>query len=234
MTTVRQPRPSEIVSAIASSVSSSSRSPCTSDAMSSNGTSRASGSSAGGAAAVPLESKIKAAWNDRSGSPPTAETTAAAPYGADPLPQISRNQVTPVTPKKGVPASDGDQLFESLGVVERADQRQVQRTAADHVPGDPLDVLGGDRVERRDHLVRLGRFAFEHLATQPEEDQPLRVLELEDEASLREVARLLKLLRRHGLVDDALELVDDRRHRLVDAVDVDAGLRVERAGVRVT
>ena len=30
-----------------------------------------------------------------------------------------------------------------------------------------------------------------------------------------------------------LQLVDDRRHRLVDAVDVDAGLRVERAGVGV-
>ena len=38
---------------------------------------------------------------------------------------------------------------------------------------------------------------------------------------------------RHRLVHDARSSADDRRDRVVDPVDVDAGLRGERARVRV-
>ena len=103
----------------------------------------------------------------------------------------------------------------------------------EHLLRDPLDVLGRDRVDRGHDLFRLDGAALEHLAAQPEEDQPLRVFELEDEAALREVLRLVELVRRHRLVDDPLQLLDDRRHGLVDPLDVDACLRVQRAGVGV-
>jgi hypothetical protein len=49
----------------------------------------------------------------------------------------------------------------------------------------------------------------------------------------REAPRLLELVGRHRLGGDLLELGRDRRHRVVDAVDVDAGLRVERARIGV-
>ena len=84
-----------------------------------------------------------------------------------------------------------------------------------------------------EHLVGLGRAPLEHLAAQAEQDQPLRALELEHEPALREVLRLLELVRRHRLGRDLAELAEDRRHRLVDAVDVDARLRVQRARVGV-
>ena len=74
---------------------------------------------------------------------------------------------------------------------------------------------------------------LEHLAPQAEHDRPLRALELEHEPALGEVARLLELVGGHRLRRQPPELLDDRRHRLVDPVDVDAGLRVERACVGV-
>src|SRR5712691_12103662 len=154
MTTVPQPSPVEIVSASASRTSSRSRSPRTRDAMSSNGASRASESSAGDAAAVPLW-KIKAAWNGRSGASPPPRPRPQPVRGRPTSYSDIAKAVTPVTPKKGVPGSAGEQLLEPLRVVERADQREMQRAAADHVLGDPLHVLGGDRVERRHHVVRL-------------------------------------------------------------------------------
>ena len=48
--------------------------------------------------------------------------------------------------------------------------------------------------------------ALEHLAAKPEHDRPVRALELEDEAPLREVARLLQLVGGHRLVRDPPEL----------------------------
>src|SRR6185437_3196737 len=57
-----------------------------------------------------------------------------------------------------------EELLELLGVVERADQRQVEPVAADHVLGDSLDVLGGDGVQALLNLLRVDRLSLEHLA----------------------------------------------------------------------
>ena len=91
-----------------------------------------------------------------------------------------------------------EQLLEPLGVVERADHGEV-RPVVDDVLRDALDVLGRDRVERVEHRLRLLRPVLEHLAPQPEHDRPVRALELEHEAALGEVARLLELVGRHRL-----------------------------------
>ncbi len=61
----------------------------------------------------------------------------------------------------------------------------------------------------------------------------MRALEAQHEASLGEGAGLLELARRDGLLRDAPQLCGHRLHGVVDALDVDAGLRVERAGVGV-
>ena len=47
----------------------------------------------------------------------------------------------------------GEEPLEAVGVVERPDHREVERVATDHVLRHALDVLGGDRVERLEHLV---------------------------------------------------------------------------------
>ena len=103
----------------------------------------------------------------------------------------------------------------------------------DDVLRHPLHVLGAHGVEGGEHLLRLGRPALERLAPESVHDQALRALELEHEATLRKAAGLLELLLGDRLLGDAPELADDRRHRLVDALDVDAGLRVERPGLDV-
>ena len=54
-----------------------------------------------------------------------------------------------------------------------------------------------------EHFLGVDGAALEHLAAQPEHDRSLRALELEHEAALGEVARLLELVRRHRLVGDA-------------------------------
>ena len=70
--------------------------------------------------------------------------------------------------------------------------------------------------------------SFEHLAAKAEHDHPLGILEREHQASLGEAARLLELVRLDRLGGDACELGDDRLHRFVDPLDVDAALREER------
>ena len=87
----------------------------------------------------------------------------------------------------------GDQLLEPLCVVERADQGESEVLAQD-VGGDTLDVLDGHGVQAREHLLRLDRRALEELAAEAEHDRRVRALEPEDEAALRERARLLELL----------------------------------------
>jgi hypothetical protein len=52
----------------------------------------------------------------------------------------------------------------------------------------------------------------------------VRALRLENEAPLGDVLRLLELLLGHRLVHDLPQLAGDGLDRLVDAVDVDAGL----------
>src|SRR5437762_618640 len=74
---------------------------------------------------------------------------------------------------------------------------------------------------------------FQHLAPQAEQDQPVRAFRLQYETALREVPRLLELVRRHGLVGERAELLDDHLHRFVDTREIDARLRVEGAGVGV-
>ena len=74
------------------------------------------------------------------------------------------------------------------------------------------------------HAVTTRLFSFENVLPEPEHDQPLWILELEDEAALREVARLLELVRRERLGGDVAQLAGDRRHGVVDARDVDACL----------
>ena len=94
-------------------------------------------------------------------------------------------------------------------VVERADHGGAHAVRPDHVLRDALHVLGGDRVEPGEQLLRLGRLALEHLAAQPEEDQPVRALGLQHEPALRERAGLLELVRGHRLVGQLAELVGD-------------------------
>src|SRR5256885_9248181 len=101
----------------------------------------------------------------------------------------------------------GEQRLEALGLVEGADQRQAESRAADHVPRDALDVLGGHRVEAREQLLGLDRRALEHLPAQAEQDQPVRALGLQDEAALRERPRLLELLLADQLVRELAKLV---------------------------
>src|SRR4051794_3588687 len=94
---------------------------------------------------------------------------------------------------------DREQLLEARRILERPDQREVQ-PAPEDVLGDARHVLDGDGVERGEDLLLLDDLLLEHLAAQAEERQPVRALELEDEAALRVGARLLQLLARHRLV----------------------------------
>src|SRR5206468_12431853 len=84
-----------------------------------------------------------------------------------------------------------------------------------------------------DDLLRIRRPALEHLAPKAEHDQALRRLELKNEPSFGEALRLLELVGRHWLFGDLPNLCADRRHRVVDPVDVETGLSVERSAVGV-
>ena len=53
--------------------------------------------------------------------------------------------------------SDGEELLEPLGVLERPDQREPQRVRADDLLRDALHVGRRDGVDRREHFVRLDR-----------------------------------------------------------------------------
>ena len=88
-------------------------------------------------------------------------------------------------------------LLEPLGVVERPDHGEV-RPVVDDLLRDALDVLGGHGVERVEHGLRFLGAALEHLPAKAEHDRPVRALELEHEAALGEVARLLELVRSTG------------------------------------
>src|SRR5690348_2289906 len=82
--------------------------------------------------------------------------------------------------------SSNEELLESGRIVERPDHCQVEPVPVDQVAGDALDVLDGHLVELRHDRLDVGCPALEHLTAQPEHDQSLRRLELEDETSLRE------------------------------------------------
>src|SRR5437879_2933210 len=64
------------------------------------------------------------------------------------------------------------------------DHREIEALAVDHVARDPLHVLRRHLVELGEDLLRVGSPALEHFAPQPEHDQSLGRLELEDEAAL--------------------------------------------------
>jgi predicted Zn-dependent peptidase len=83
------------------------------------------------------------------------------------------------------------QIESPQGMIMYGLRREVQAVVADHVAGDPLQVLGGDGVEAGEHLLRLGRPALEHLAPQAVHDHALRALDLEHEPALGEAAGLL-------------------------------------------
>src|SRR5439155_18341460 len=93
---------------------------------------------------------------------------------------------------KRAPGFCSEQLLEMLGVVERPDQRESELLVLDQLLRDALHVLARHGVQPLEHLVEVRRALLEHLAPQAEQDQPLRALELEDEAPLREVASLLE------------------------------------------
>ena len=61
------------------------------------------------------------------------------------------------------PAS-GQQLLEALGVLEGADEGQVECAPFDHVAGHPLHVFHGHGVEACEHLFRVGCASLEDLA----------------------------------------------------------------------
>ena len=86
-------------------------------------------------------------------------------------------------------------------VVERADQREVEPVRRSR-PARRAARPPRHGVEPVEHLLRLGRAALEHLAAEPEHDQPVRALGLEHEPALRDVPRLLELVRGHRLVGD--------------------------------
>jgi hypothetical protein len=56
------------------------------------------------------------------------------------------------------------ELFEAVRIVERPDHGEIEATLFDQVARDALDLLGGDLVDLREDLFRVGRSAFEHLA----------------------------------------------------------------------
>src|SRR5438552_3803359 len=70
----------------------------------------------------------------------------------------------PVSDENWKAGTLGQQSFEPLGLVERADQRELEPPASDHVLRDLLDVLGGHRVETVLDLLRIDCLALEHLA----------------------------------------------------------------------
>src|SRR5205814_3445431 len=92
-----------------------------------------------------------------------------------------------------------EQLLEPRRVVERPDHCEVRAPSSDHVARDPLNVLYGDLLELCEHFLGVRRPALQYLAAQPEHDQALRRLELEDEPSFREALRLLQLVLWHGV-----------------------------------
>src|SRR5262249_53226384 len=88
----------------------------------------------------------------------------------------------------------GEELLEAAGVFEGADHCQPERAVLDQVGRDALDVLGRDRVDPFQDLLRFRRPPFENLATQTERDQPVRALGLEGEPPLGEALRLVELV----------------------------------------
>src|SRR5437764_773082 len=101
------------------------------------------------------------------------------------------------------------QPLELLGLVEGADQGEIEALAPDHILRDALDLLRGDGVQSLEELLRVDSLTLEHLAAQAEHDHPLRILELEQEPALGEVARLLELRGLDRLLGYPPQLVDD-------------------------
>ena len=99
-----------------------------------------------------------------------------------------------------------EQVEEPLVVVERPDQREVQPIVDDDLLGQPLDVLGRHRLDRLEQLLRLGQPVLEHLAAQPEHQQPARILELHSAApsgsSCSGATRGTVCRHRAGILDD--------------------------------
>src|SRR4249920_3702657 len=96
----------------------------------------------------------------------------------------------------------GEQLLEARGIVERADEREVEPLVLEQITGDALDVLDGHLVEPLQQLVGLLDLTLQDLAAEAVLDRPLRALETEHEAALRVPAGFLELLRRDGLRRD--------------------------------
>ena len=90
------------------------------------------------------------------------------------------------------------------GFLEGTDHCELE--VRDDVLRDPLDVLGRDGIQPREHRLGLLRLAQQHLAAQPVHDRPVRALDAEHEAALRERAGLLELIGGHRLLGDPPEL----------------------------
>ncbi len=87
--------------------------------------------------------------------------------------------------------------------------------------------------EALEHLGQLARLALEHEAAQAEADDRARILEPEHELAAEVAVRLRELVGGHRLVAQLAQLAEDRAHGLVGPREIDAGLRVQRAGVEV-
>src|SRR5919201_3909243 len=155
--------PVAIVSAIELSTSSSSRSSRTRFVISSSGRSGASGvaprpvsRTRGRIACLPITWK---AMKPQSGRRPDVLIL----FRARPR-RIART---------GYARTLREQLLEPLRVVERADHREIQASPVDHVLRDALDVFRSHLVQLGKDLLRIGRFAFQHLSPQAEHDQAL-------------------------------------------------------------
>ena len=123
---------------------------------------------------------------------------------------------------------------EALFVVERADHGEPHPVRADHVLRDPLHVLGGDGVEPGEQLLRLGgacprapRGAGRRASARSGSRSAAR----SGPSRARATSRARRPARARRRACGTRRAITP--HRLVGAVQVDAGLRDERARVGV-
>ena len=109
----------------------------------------------------------------------------------------------------------------------------MEGTLADDLVGHALEVVLIDGVDPCQHLGGIDRAAFDDLAPESKGDQPLRALELKNKPALQVLLGLRQLACRHRLADDAAKLGDDRLDRLVDPIEIDAGLCAQRSRLGV-
>ena len=108
-------------------------------------------------------------------------------------------------------------------VARPARPRRAAGLIADELAGDPLDVVGGDGLDRGERLVERQHPVVERLLAADPRGDVAGLVHAQLEAARQVALRLLELVGRDQLVAQARELDEDRAERLAQPAGIDPG-----------